>query len=93
MSEFPAQGVAFVTGGSGGIGVGDAADIVALSINAVPYLSEDNLLDHWIFAGGVNVDSVWIAGRKRVEKGRHIQRDAIARRFRTAMSDLLENQP
>jgi len=87
------QGGNVALGGSSGIGVGDAADIVALNNKAVPYLSEDNLLDHWIFAGGMNVDSVWIAGRKRVEKGRHIQRDAIARRFRTAMADLLENQP
>ncbi|SCX13002.1 formimidoylglutamate deiminase [Agrobacterium rosae] len=68
---------------------GGGADIVSLDTSAVPYLSEDQLLDHWIFAGGVAVDAVWSAGRKQVQAGRHIHRAEISGRFNAAMADLL----
>ncbi|OCJ12995.1 formimidoylglutamate deiminase [Rhizobium sp. AC44/96] len=74
---------------AGGLVVGNHADIASLNISAVPYLSGDQLLDHWIFAGGVAVDSVWARGRKQVEGGKHIQREAINRRFLKAMGELL----
>ena len=48
------------------------------------------MLDYWIFAGGVVVDAVWAAGRKRVEGGRHIRRDAISRRFNQVMRELAQ---
>ncbi|QRM57482.1 formimidoylglutamate deiminase [Sinorhizobium sp. BG8] len=76
--------------GDAGLRVGAAADIVALDVSNVPYLNEDRLLDHWIFAGGVTVDSVWVRGRKCVEGGRHSKRDEISARFRSAMTDLLK---
>ncbi len=72
-----------------GLTQGGAADMVALDTSAVPYLSEDRLLDHWIFAGGVTVDAVWAAGRKQVEAGQHVRRAEISTRFRAAMADLL----
>ncbi|NTE88342.1 formimidoylglutamate deiminase [Agrobacterium rubi] len=72
-----------------GLTQGGAADMVALNTRAVPYLSEDRLLDHWIFAGGVTVDAVWSAGRKQVEAGQHVRRAEISSRFRAAMADLL----
>ena len=78
--------------GSSGIGIHHAADLVTLDTSDVPYLSEDALLDHWIFAAGVAVDSVWVAGRKQVTGGRHLRRDMITKRFRTAMADLLEGR-
>ncbi|POO55861.1 formimidoylglutamate deiminase [Agrobacterium rosae] len=68
---------------------GGGADIVSLDTSAVPYLSKDQLLDHWIFAGGVAVDAVWSAGRKQVQAGRHIHRAEISGRFNAAMADLL----
>lgn len=71
-----------------GIAVGNYADIISLDVSAVPYLSGDQLLDHWIFAGGVRIDTVWTFGRKRVEGGRHVGRQAIERRFRGAMKEL-----
>jgi hypothetical protein len=37
----------------------------------------------------VAIDSVWARGRKQVEGGRHIQREAINRRFLKAMGELL----
>ena len=73
----------------GGLAVGHNADIVALDTSAVPYLAGDQLLDHWMFAGGVSVDTVWAIGKKTVEGGRHRSRDAINRRFVKAMGELL----
>jgi formiminoglutamate deiminase len=73
-----------------GLGEGSDADIIALDCTAVPYLSGDQLLDHWIFAGGVGIDSVWSLGRKQVEGGRHKKREAINRRFLAAMRELLD---
>ncbi|MDM9625437.1 formimidoylglutamate deiminase [Rhizobium sp. S152] len=73
----------------GGLAVGHNADIVALDTSAVPYLSGDQLLDHWIFADGIGIDSVWALGRKQVEGGRHVGRKAINRRFLKAMGELL----
>ncbi|WP_160003326.1 formimidoylglutamate deiminase [Rhizobium sp. 18055] len=84
-----------ITGGGaalkapGGLAVGNHADIVALDTSAVPYLAGDQLLDHWIFAGNVGIDSVWALGAKQVEGGRHIGREAINRRFLKAMGELL----
>ncbi|MFS8045190.1 formimidoylglutamate deiminase [Rhizobium sp. BR 314] len=72
-----------------GLAVGNYADIVSLDANAVPYLSEDRVLDHWTFAGGFKVDGVWALGKKQVEGGRHIRREAISARFRQAMAELI----
>jgi formiminoglutamate deiminase len=72
-----------------GLLAGNYADMLSLDTGAVPYLSENQLLDHWIFAGGVTVDSVWARGRKQVENGRHRRRDQIDRRFIAAMNELL----
>ncbi len=72
-----------------GLLAGNYADMLSLDTGAVPYLSENQLLDQWIFAGGVTVDSVWALGRKQVENGRHLRRDQIDRRFIAAMNELL----
>lgn len=68
---------------------GADADFLSLNVSAVPYLSEDQILDSWIFADNVTVDCVWSAGRKTVEQGRHINRDRIEMRFRKAMQELM----
>ena len=72
-----------------GLAVGKQADIVSLDVSAVPYLSGDQILDHWTFAGGVTVDDVWVLGRKQVEGGRHLKRETISARFRQAMVELI----
>ncbi|AIC30200.1 N-formimino-L-glutamate deiminase (plasmid) [Rhizobium etli bv. mimosae str. IE4771] len=72
-----------------GLAEGHHADLVSLDTSAVPYLSADQILDHWLFAGGASVDCVWARGRKQVEGGRHLKRDAIDRRFLAAMGELL----
>ena len=84
-----------LTGGAAALGArtglveGTAADVVSLDLSAVPYLTQDQVLDHWMFGSGVEVDCVWVGGRKQVEQGRHRDRDAISRRFKTVMKDLL----
>ncbi|KKX33225.1 formimidoylglutamate deiminase [Rhizobium sp. LC145] len=82
-------GGSLALGAPAGLAEGNFADIVSLDLGEVPYLSPAQILDHWIFAGGVAVDCVWALGRKQVENGRHIRRDAISRRFRATMKELL----
>ena len=72
-----------------GLAPGNSADIVSLDVRNVPYLSAEQVLDQWIFAGGIAVDSVWALGRKQVEAGRHVRREAISRRFVATMRELL----
>jgi formiminoglutamate deiminase len=73
------------------IAAGAPADLVALSGDH-PTLWEktgDAILDAWIFTGAGRVDSAWVAGRKLVEGGRHLYREAVAEKFRRAMSELV----
>ncbi|WFU08699.1 formimidoylglutamate deiminase [Rhizobium sp. CB3090] len=72
-----------------GLAVGRYADVVSLDVSAVPYLSGDQILDQWMFAGGVAVDCVWAQGRKQVEGGRHKRRQTISARFRATMTELI----
>mgnify|MGYP006140555923 CR=1 FL=1 len=84
-------GGAQATGVSCGLSVGATADIVALDGGHISLEGRfgDAVLDSWIFGaprGGVA--SVWRAGRLVVRQGRHVARDAIAKRFRKAMMEL-----
>ena len=77
---------------SGGLQVGAAADIVTLDLDhpALVGRSADALLDGWIFASSAGVvDTVWRFGSKVVEHGRHRAADAVARRYRQAITGLL----
>ncbi len=88
-----------LTGGARALGVtplrlepGASADIVCLDADHPSLIGRqgDALLDAWIFAArGGAVESVWRRGRKVVESGRHINRDAIARAYRRTLSRLL----
>lgn len=89
LFELALEGGAAAMGTSVGLQAGKPADIVALDSTFVSYLSDDRLLDHWIFAGGLTVDAVWVGGEKRVEGGRHVARETIGKRFREAMAKLL----
>lgn len=68
---------------------GASANFVSLDTAAVHYLNGDQTLDSWVFASGIGVDCVWSAGRKVVSGGVHVKRDAISKRFRAAMEDLI----
>ncbi|MEP9390269.1 formimidoylglutamate deiminase [Mesorhizobium sp. KR9-304] len=88
---------AAVTGGSIALGARDAAlaegapaDFVSLDASHPSLTGKkgDAILDAWIFANGTKVDGVWVRGKRLVEGGRHVRRDAIAKRFRKAMMEL-----
>jgi formimidoylglutamate deiminase len=76
---------------SGGavLSAGAPADFVSLDAEDVFVRSDDQLLDHWIFADGVKVGDVWANGRKCVESGRHIARERIVEQFRKTMKNLV----
>jgi len=75
-----------------GLAVGHAADIVSLDLDHPTFAGTDDatLLDRWIFAARAGaIDSVWRAGTKRVEKGRHVEADAIGATYRGCVARLL----
>ncbi|CUX54245.1 MULTISPECIES: formimidoylglutamate deiminase [Agrobacterium] len=74
-----------------GVKKGKSADFVALDVSAVSYLPISQILDQWIFAGGIAVDSVWVRGKKLVQAGRHIHRHEISGRFNKVMAELLDS--
>ncbi|MBA3486970.1 MAG: formimidoylglutamate deiminase [Lysobacter sp.] len=75
-------------------GNADAATADRLVLDAdAPQLvgaCDDDALDRWIFNGNRPlVRESWVDGRRVVEQGRHVMRDAIAERFGKAMARLL----
>jgi formiminoglutamate deiminase len=72
-----------------GLSVDQPADIVALtSLDSV--IAGDQLLDCWVFASRIApISSVWCRGRRVVVDGRHVDRDAIERRYRVALKKCL----
>ena len=77
---------------TGVLSVGASADIVSLD-GSHPALTErrgDEILDSWIFVSGrAVIDCVWRAGVKVVNNGRHHQRDALLKRYRSVLQELL----
>ena len=71
-----------------GIAAGQPANFRSLRVPDGD-LTDDAVLDSWLFANGTKPDSVWVAGRKLVEGGRHHRRDEISARFRSVMHQLL----
>jgi formimidoylglutamate deiminase len=72
----------------GGLERGHPADIVTLATEhtSIASRSADRLLDGWIFATRWEaIDTVWARGRKVVAGGRHVARETIEQRFRTAL--------
>jgi formimidoylglutamate deiminase len=76
---------------SGVLVEGAPADVLSLQ-SAHPALYEadaSDLIDRWLFATNrPAVDGVWVGGVQRVAQGRHLQREAIERRFAGAMQRL-----
>ncbi|MCQ2003304.1 formimidoylglutamate deiminase [Rhizobium sp. NRK18] len=85
------SGGAKALSGATGLAAGASADMVSLDARDVFVRSDDQLLDHWIFADGVAVDSVWTNGRKRVADGRHVDRQRIVEQFRKTMKSLVNS--
>jgi formiminoglutamate deiminase len=85
-------GGAQALGAEAGLRVGTSADIVSLDAThpSLATRSGDALLDGLIFAAGRDaIDRVWRRGREVVTNGRHVARDAIAARYRAALTRLL----
>lgn len=74
-------------------GFADAAGDVVLLDAQAPALAgatPDDLVDRWLFAGNRPlVDRVQVAGREVVIDGRHVEGDAIARRYGDTLRQLL----
>lgn len=69
-----------------GLAVGQPADVVAFNST----IGGDGLLDAWVFASRIApIESVWCRGRQVVANGRHIDRDAIERRYHAALAHCL----
>jgi formiminoglutamate deiminase len=72
-----------------GLAAGQPADVVALAPSH-PAVAGDRLLDGWVFAARVApVEGVWCRGRRVVVNGRHVDRDAIDRRYRATLDRCL----
>ncbi|CUH78645.1 8-oxoguanine deaminase [Tritonibacter multivorans] len=78
---------------AGSIEVGKLADLVAIDTQhpALCALRTDQILDGLCFAASDDVvTDTWSAGRHVVKEGRHIARDTVLARYRSAISDLLD---
>jgi len=74
--------------GTGHIAIGKRADFVSLTSEDWVDLSLETLLDQWIFGRGIAVDCVFVGGKKRVDAGRHLDRDTISAHFSRVMRKL-----
>lgn len=83
---------ASLAGGRQAGGVADASnDRVVLASGLVELAGRggDGVLDAWIFASGRSlVSEVWVGGKRVVEGGRHVAREAAERRFAAMMAKL-----
>lgn len=84
-----AGGGAAALGLETGIAPGRPADFVSLQSRFAVPTSENAQLDSWIFTNGVEVEDVWVDGRKVVQGGRHVAREATEKRFVEAMRALV----
>ncbi|QLP96596.1 MAG: formimidoylglutamate deiminase [Rhodoblastus sp.] len=72
-----------------GIAPGADADLVGLDLDQPTLAGRggETLLDAWAFAGA-RIDRVWARGALKVARGRHVARDDIFARFKTAIRRL-----
>lgn len=80
-------------GGAGDLAPGTPADIVALNCDYGELALRERgnaLLDRLIFGGRRDmVDRVWTGGKRVVQDGRHLHREAVRARFRKTLRRLL----
>ena len=78
----------------GALAEGRAADFLVLDPDhpALAAHGPDTLLDAWVFTNaGPALREVWVAGRRVVENGRHAGEDTIRARYRTVMTELIQD--
>jgi formimidoylglutamate deiminase len=93
MRGVAASAAASAGAGIGTLAVGQRADWLVLDDQAPEFAArgEPDLLDSWIFSGNRNrVRDVWVAGRRVVEDGRHVDEDRIAARYRSCVRALAD---
>ncbi len=86
------DGAAQVLGVRPGLAVGAPADLLELDVDhpSLHGREGDALLDSWLFAARNGaLRSVWRNGRELVRDGRHVNREAITARYRTALGRIL----
>lgn len=71
-----------------GIEAGRPADLLTLDLSQASWIPRERVLDHFVFAGGIAVDTLWVGGSRQVKGGRHRRRDRIAARFGAVMAEL-----
>lgn len=92
LYESAATGGAQALGVASGIRPGAPADFISLDGGHVAFAGRDCdiALDSLVFAAGPGaIANVWRRGRRVVQGGRHVRRDAIAGEFGALMRDLL----
>lgn len=81
-------------GAAAGLAIGASADLIAIDADAPAMAgrSGDDVIATFIFGGSRHaIKDVWRAGRRVVEAGRHIARDAIGREYRSAITALMQS--
>ena len=75
---------------TGEIAVGARCDLVVLDTDhpTLTGRAGDLMLDSLVFSGSGAIREVWSAGRRIVDGGRHIHRDAIAAAYRKTIAEL-----
>ena len=87
------QALGLATVASGGLAVGQIADIVVLDEEhpALIGRTEDAALDAWLFAAGQAVRQVFAAGHHVVTDGRHVRAEEARSRYRATANRLLSD--
>ena len=78
----------------GALAEGRAADLLVLDPDHPTLTAHgpDTLLDAWVFTNaGPTLREVWVAGRRVVENGRHAGEETIRARYRTVMTELIQD--
>ncbi|MBL0934812.1 MAG: formimidoylglutamate deiminase [Rhizobiaceae bacterium] len=78
---------------AGSIEIGKWADLVAIdpARAGLHGLTSDMMLDAYVFAGSqACVTDLWSAGRHMIVEGRHVARDAIAARYKSRLTSIME---
>ncbi|MGE0698322.1 MAG: formimidoylglutamate deiminase [Hyphomicrobiaceae bacterium] len=75
---------------SAGIQAGARADLVSIDVSHAQLAGRtpEQVIDALVFSGADAVDAVWVGGIRRVSGGRHLEREAVGRRFATVMREL-----
>jgi len=76
---------------NGKIEEGYYADLISLNPRSMDLigLSQDTILDSWIFASNYNlIDNLWATGNLLVKNGKHIKRDFIFSNYKQTISKL-----